>query len=136
MRPCHNGWGYLEIWLTIDGKQIRKLVHRLVAKEFIPNPLDKPEVNHIDGNKQNNRVDNLEWVTGSENKRHAFLTGLNDRKSYNAGKPKKKVIAVETGQTYESINECAKQLGRSRAAVLHCLEGKTKTCKNLHITYI
>lgn len=53
-----------------------KTVHRLVAMAFIPNPNDKPEVNHKDGNPGNNLADNLEWCTSSENKRHAFATGL------------------------------------------------------------
>lgn len=61
--------GYVQI--TISGK-IDKLAHRLVAEAFIPNPLNKPQVNHIDGNRANNLVSNLEWVTAQENILHSF----------------------------------------------------------------
>lgn len=63
----------------IDNKGVRKkfLVHRLVAITYIPNPENKPEVNHKDGNKLNNHVENLEWVSRRENMSHAFKTGLN-----------------------------------------------------------
>lgn len=64
--------GYLTV--GINGKQYR--VHRLIAQTFIPNPENKPSVNHIDGVKSNNRVDNLEWATNSENMKHAYATGL------------------------------------------------------------
>lgn len=64
--------GYQVVGLTINGKQVTKRVHRLVANAFIPNPENKPQVNHIDKNKSNNDVSNLEWVTASENMIHAL----------------------------------------------------------------
>lgn len=67
---------YLKVTLTKNGKQTQKLVHRIVAKAFIPNPEDKKEVNHIDGNKSNNCVSNLEWTTPKENQQHAVKTNL------------------------------------------------------------
>lgn len=68
--------GYVAIKLTAGGNKKHRLIHRLVAEAFIPNPDEKKEVNHIDGNKLNNDVYNLEWVSSSENKRHALDIGL------------------------------------------------------------
>lgn len=68
-----NNRGYC----TVSFNNTTYMVHNLVAKGFIPNPENKPEVNHIDGNKLNNDVINLEWVTRKENINHAFRTGLN-----------------------------------------------------------
>lgn len=81
MKPGLNRQGgYLQLVLYIDqgGTVIRQLtlVHRLVAKAYIPNPLNKPEINHRDGIKINNQVWNLEWVTESENAIHAYELGL------------------------------------------------------------
>lgn len=64
------------VTIYIDKKGKRVKIHRLVANAFIPNPDNKPYVNHIDGIRSNNRVENLEWVTASENTRHAVDTGL------------------------------------------------------------
>lgn len=68
--------GYLRVRLWNHQRVTRCLVHRLVAEAFIPNPGDKPQVNHKDGNKLHNHADNLEWVTQSENAKHAIDTGL------------------------------------------------------------
>ena len=68
--------GYLYVNIYYKKKLYRKLVNRLVAKAFIPNPKNLPEVNHKDGNKENNNVTNLEWVTSKENTFHAFKNNL------------------------------------------------------------
>ena len=75
LKPALNRQ-YLFVYLYKDGKGQNFRVHRLVAQLFVPNPSNKPQVNHIDGNKLNNHVSNLEWVTNSENMRHAVDTGL------------------------------------------------------------
>lgn len=74
--PFTDKDGYLRFRATSNGKRKHWFVHRAVAVAFLPNPDFKPCVNHDDGNKQNNRLDNLSWVTHSENMKHAFETGL------------------------------------------------------------
>lgn len=68
--PFMTNSGYLAVGLSINGKCQTSYIHRLVAIAYIPNPENKPEVNHIDGNKMNNNVNNLEWVTANENCSH------------------------------------------------------------------
>lgn len=71
-----NKFGYITYSLANYGKTNYISVHRAVAETFIPNPDNKPQVNHIDGNKLNNKVENLEWCTASENVKHAYREGL------------------------------------------------------------
>jgi hypothetical protein len=72
----HDTKGYPMIILCKNSISKTYKIHRLVAKEFIPNPKNKPQINHKDGNKKNNYYKNLEWCTNSENQLHAFSTGL------------------------------------------------------------
>lgn len=76
MKSYDNGWGYLRVCLRNNNKQKFYLIHRLIAEHFIPNPNNFNVVNHIDGNKKNNKISNLEWCDHSHNNKHAFRTGL------------------------------------------------------------
>lgn len=76
LKPTLEEWGYYCVILYKESKKRYYQIHRLVAQAFIPNHQNKPQVNHIDGNKINNHVENLEWVTGSENVQHAYNNNL------------------------------------------------------------
>ena len=78
--------GYRRINMLIGGEPKGLLIHRIVAMTYLPNPNNLPEVNHIDGNKSNNHVTNLEWVSRHDNQKHAFMIGLNSNKGVNNGK--------------------------------------------------
>lgn len=81
LKPAINTKGYKIVGLSINGKLSTKKVHRLVAECYIDNVNNKPQVNHIDGDKLNNNSNNLEWVTNSENMLHAYRIGLSKSKS-------------------------------------------------------
>lgn len=78
LKISKNTKGYAQVGLGLNGKTYPKRVHRLVAKAFIPNPLNLPQVNHIDGNKFNNSVTNLEWCSNSDNIKHSWEIGLRE----------------------------------------------------------
>lgn len=115
------GNGYLIVNLYKDGKRTNYKVHRLVAQAFIPNPQNKPQVNHIDEDKENNYVENLEWSTAKENNNHGTRTL---RMSKTKSKP---IICVETGIDYYGISECARQMGLHQQSITAVLKGKLKT---------
>ena len=76
-----NNCGYVSVRLSKGGKTFTRFVHRLMAEAFIPNPLNKKYTNHRDGKKLNNTLENLEWVTHSENMKHAYSMGLIRKKT-------------------------------------------------------
>lgn len=76
LRPFKTNHGYFAIQIRREGKRQNVLVHRMLAEAFIANPHGKPHVNHIDGDKSNNSLSNLEWVTHAENMKHASRMGL------------------------------------------------------------
>lgn len=108
----YNRKGYKRVQL---GKYGVKVVHQLVAKAFIPNPENKPQVNHIDGNKENNSSDNLEWVTMKENLDHAWREGLRNVDSfhkYNSSRARRVSQFSLDGsfiRSFDSLQEAARQ---------------------------
>lgn len=108
--------GYKIVSLRKDSKNKSCYLHRLIAETFISNPKNKPQVNHINGNKLDNRVDNLEWVTCKENNIHALRTGLR--------KPAKKVLQYDLQgnfiKEWKNVREIEKTLNISSSNIVAC----------------
>lgn len=141
--PLKSRDGYLITDLYKNGERTRYRVHRLVAQEFIPNPENKPCVNHKDGNKHNNDISNLEWVTEKENCQHAWATGLAKssismlgRKNPNAGRHGKPFRIIETGEVFQTLHECEKAIDGNNRHINDCLRGRQNTHRGYHFEYI
>ena len=104
--------GYLRVHLCGKEKSGMLRVHRLVAESFIPNPEGKPQVNHIDGDKRNNNVENLEWTTPIENVRHSWEHGLREGNKKWYQSKKRRVVATSVDGNvvikFESISDAKK----------------------------
>lgn len=136
MKPYKNAYGYLSVNLHI-GQKKRQLqrIHRLVARAFLPNPENKPQVNHINGIKTDNSVSNLEWCTSHENMQHAHKTGLkkfteNMRKASKVSAQKRRVKVVQLSmdgdliKEWNSIKEAAETLSMHKASIIKCCGNK------------
>lgn len=124
--------GYQRLRVTIERRKMTFKLHRLVAELFIPNPLSLPQVNHRDGDKRNNAVSNLEWVSCLENAQHAMRTGLWENvleasRKVNEGR-KMPVCAtnISTGETqiFESISDAERAIGTKH--ICACIKGERR----------
>ena len=135
--------GYLVTDLYQGGKRTTVRVHRLVAEAFISNPECKPEVNHKDGNKHNNTVSNLEYVSKKENCHHAWANGL-AKPSYgmlgktnpNSGRKGKPFRIIETGEVFGTLKECEDKIAGNNRHINDCLRGRQRTHKGYHFEYL
>lgn len=131
IKPKNNGNGYLNIGVHYNGEIKYEYIHRIVATLFIPNPYNKKCVNHINGIKADNRVENLEWVAHSENTIHAYKNGLweNQRKSV-GGNNKRRVVNLDSNIIYASAKEAALKNGFNYRTFTQWLSGYRKNKTN------
>ena len=153
--------GYLNVDLVnMDGDKCKYKVHRLVAMTFIPNSENKPCVDHINAVKDDNRADNLRWVTYSENMLNPITRKNNSESHKDREYPKgedapmygkkhsqesiqkmveahgTKVYCVETDKIYDSIRDASRETGISRYSITMCCNGKKESVKSYHFRYI
>lgn len=127
LKVSHNNRGYQQVGAGHHGSP--QYVHKMVAETWIDNPNHYREVNHINGDKDDNSVENLEWMTHSQNMRHAWRTSLTKGGSI-------PIRIVETGEIFESVSECARRIGVSQAHISNCLAGRRSTCRGYHVEYV
>lgn len=137
LKPAKNKYGYLQVGLSINGKINSYTVHTLVAKAFINNSENKPTVNHIDGNKENNNVQNLEWATKSEQAIHSLKNGLRKMPNSWTGKFGSKHGACKSVLQYSKdnvlINEFGSIIEASNKLKINA-SSITRVCKGQKIT--
>lgn len=137
LTPVDNNHGYFQVMLRDNGNDNRFRIHRLVAEAFVPNPENKPVVNHIDGNTKNNRADNLEWVTQRENIIHGCQYGKIKPPTFlgltGSKNPLSKTILQINPETNSVVNEFIGMNEASRitkicvSSICACCKGKVKT---------
>ena len=131
--------GYQRLRVTIHRQKMCFKLHRIVAQAFIDNPDNLPQVNHIDGDKDNNAVDNLEWISNRDNARHAIDNGLWNSVIEGSRRENrqrmKRIIATKDNVflEFDSIREAERYFGSRH--IVDVLKGRRETCKGYHFQY-
>ena len=132
LKTTKSSTGYIHVQLYKDGKSSTVNIHRLVAIAFIPNPFNKPEVNHIDSDRTNNNASNLEWVTHSENIKHSINFGNRDMSVLWTNKKRKyKILQYSLNGEFiakwDRIEDIMSMYNSSKSSIYACLNGRHKS---------
>lgn len=139
LKPVFNYAGYNCVNLYDSNRKMKTLrIHRLVATAFLPNPNNYPQVNHRDGNKNNNSVQNIEWCTALQNVRHSYETGLNKGVKNHPAKSKPVDMLTKDNvliRTFPSGREAARQTGLFQSSINYCCTGRQRTTGGYKFRY-
>lgn len=143
LAPILKSTGYIQFGISENGKAKCALAHRLVAEAFIPNPDNKPQVNHIDGIKNNNIVTNLEWNTPSENSLHTHNTlgykvwhkGNTGKNTPTAKKVIQKTLDGKLVKVWDCASDAVREFGFDSGCITHTCKGSYKSHKGYKWEY-
>lgn len=133
IKPTPDQKGYLRISFYENGKGNTQKVHRLVAAAFIQNEMNYPQVNHIDEDKKNNCVDNLEWCDNSYNRYYGTAAERTAKANLNCETTSRPVRCVDTGEIFPSIREAKRRTGADN--IFYCCAGKRNTSNGYRWEY-
>lgn len=136
LKPTLKKTGYCHVTLLKEGKQKTKSVHRIVAEAFIKNDKNKQQVNHINGNKSDNRLSNLEWATPTENTIHAYENELLISKKRGEHSQAKKIKCTTLDMEFDCINNAADVLGVKKYSIGKICNGRQRQTAGLTFKFI